>query len=61
MRALDGAFVVTGDAAVAEGQKLAVANPEYCLDMERAQASLAKLTGYHSRCYICYHGGVWEA
>ena len=58
---LDGAFVVTGDAAVTEGQKLAVANPEYCLDMERAQASLEKLARYHSRCYICYHGGVWEA
>ena len=61
VRALDGAFVVTGDAAVTEGQKLAVANPEYCLDMERAQASLEKLARYHSRCYICYHGGVWEA
>lgn len=61
VRALDGAFVVTGDAAVTEGQKLAVANPEYCLDMERAQASLEKLARYHSRCYSCYHGGVWEA
>ena len=47
IRALDGSFCVTGDAAVREGTDLAVANPGFCLDLDEAE----KL----------YQTGLWAA
>ena len=60
IRALDGEYMVTGDAAVLEGGALTIANPEFCLDMEAAENSLAEMTRRECRRYICYHGGVLE-
>lgn len=58
IRALNNAFIITGDAAVVENGALSVANPEYCLDLKTAQSSLEKLVQYQCGCYICYHGGI---
>lgn len=60
IQALDGEYMVTGDAAVLEGDALTIANPEFCLDMEAAKNSLAEMTRRECRRYICYHGGVLE-
>lgn len=60
VRALDNEFMITGDAAVLEGNALAIANPGFCLDRVRAQESLERLIQYPCRQYICYHGGVFR-
>lgn len=60
IRALDNEFMITGDAAVVENQELAVANPEYCLNLALAQNSLDMIVQYHCRNYVCYHGGLLE-
>ncbi len=60
IRALDGSFCVTGDAAVREGTDLAVANPGFCLDLDEAEKSLAMLRRCCCKQYICCHGGIWH-
>ena len=60
IRALDNEFMITGDAAVVEDRELAVANPEYCLNLALAQNSLDRIVQYHCRHYVCYHGGLLE-
>ena len=60
IRALDGSFCVTGDAAVREGADLAVANPGFCLDLDEAEKSLAMLRRSCCKQYICCHGGIWQ-
>lgn len=57
IRALDNSFLIAGDAAVIEENKLVIANPEFCLDMAAARDSLEKILQYHCGQYICYHGG----
>ena len=52
--------LICGDAAVAEGGELVVANPQFCLDRPRAEESLKKLRDMACRRYICYHGGMWS-
>lgn len=49
--------VITGDAAVNDSGQLVVANPHYCLDLEKAEQSLRTITGLHAAHYYCYHGG----
>lgn len=49
--------VITGDAAVLEKNELCIANPHFCLDMEKAQQSLEKLKSLQAGTYYCYHGG----
>ncbi|KHL96631.1 metal-dependent hydrolase [Paenibacillus sp. IHB B 3415] len=49
--------VITGDAAVNEGSALAVANPQYCIDLENAEQSLNRLQALNAQSYYCYHGG----
>lgn len=49
--------VITGDAAVNEYQQLGVANPHFCLDLEKAHQSLMKLKNLKAVKYYCYHGG----
>lgn len=51
--------VVTGDAAVMENEELAVANPEFCLDIASAQQSLNLIKTLDANTYYCYHGGVY--
>jgi len=49
--------VIAGDAAVNENGRLAVANPQFCLDPVRAEKSLDKLRSLRAARYFCYHGG----
>lgn len=49
--------VITGDAAAHEQNELVVANPQYCLDLERAEQSLKRLQALVAHTYYCYHGG----
>ncbi len=59
IRALDHTFLITGDAAVVENNKLTIANPEFCLNLADAQKSLEKICGYQCERYLCYHGGIF--
>lgn len=49
--------VITGDAAVKEENELAVANPQYCLDLASAEESLNRLKALNAHSYYCYHEG----
>ncbi|MGY3314559.1 glyoxylase-like metal-dependent hydrolase (beta-lactamase superfamily II) [Peribacillus simplex] len=49
--------VITGDAAVNEGQELIIANQNFCLNVEKAQQSLRKVINLKAETYYCYHGG----
>lgn len=50
--------VITGDAAVLEAGELAVANPQFCLDIGQAEASLEKIKQLHCTAAVCCHGGT---
>lgn len=52
--------VITGDAVVLVNERLAVANPQYALDLQAAKRSKKELLDYKADTVICYHGGVWE-
>jgi glyoxylase-like metal-dependent hydrolase (beta-lactamase superfamily II) len=52
--------LVAGDALVVENNKLAIANPQYTLDMMAAKKSIIKLMSYEIDTIICYHGGVYK-
>lgn len=54
--------VITGDAAVNEENELAVANPQYCLDLASAEESLKRLKALQAHTYYCFHEGklVWD-
>ncbi|MDA1566026.1 MBL fold metallo-hydrolase [Bacillus cereus] len=49
--------VITGDAAVQENRELVIANPNFCLDIERAEQSLNSIKSLKAAQYYCYHGG----
>ncbi|WP_195429798.1 MBL fold metallo-hydrolase [Clostridium sp. D46t1_190503_E9] len=52
--------LIAGDALVIEDNKLAIANPQYTLDMEKARNSIMKLLNYDIEKIICYHGGIYR-
>ena len=52
--------LIAGDALVIENNKLAIANPQYTLDMVAAKKSIIKLMNYEIDRIICYHGGVYK-
>ena len=52
--------LIAGDALVILNGKLAVANPQYTLDMSEAIKSINKLLNYDIQKIICYHGGVYQ-
>lgn len=52
--------LVTGDAAVVEEGRLAVANPAFTLDMAGAESSLQKIKNFGAKKIICYHGGLFD-
>ena len=60
IRSLRNDFLITGDAAVPENGQLAIANPEFCLDLNTAQHSLKYIQAYHCPTYLCYHGGILQ-
>ncbi|MFB7120956.1 MBL fold metallo-hydrolase [Bacillus tropicus] len=49
--------VITGDAAVQDNFELEIANPDFCLDIERAEQSLKRIKNLKAVTYYCYHGG----
>ncbi|HDR4907563.1 TPA: MBL fold metallo-hydrolase [Bacillus cereus] len=49
--------VITGDAAVQENRELVIANPNFCLDIEKAKQSLNRIKSFKAAEYYCYHGG----
>jgi glyoxylase-like metal-dependent hydrolase (beta-lactamase superfamily II) len=52
--------VITGDALVLEDGRLTIANPQYALDLERANESAEKIRALDAKTIICYHGGVGD-
>ncbi len=55
----DESIVITGDAMALENGLPVIANPQFALDREAAEASLAKLLELKAGAYYCYHGGVY--
>lgn len=51
--------VIAGDAAVIENHELLVANPHFCLNVEKAEQSLIKIKDLRAESYYCYHGGTF--
>ncbi|QDQ01883.1 MBL fold metallo-hydrolase [Lysinibacillus fusiformis] len=49
--------IITGDAAVLENHELIIANPHFCLNVEKAEQSLRKIKDLKAETYYCYHGG----
>lgn len=56
----DKRTMITGDSAVLEDNQLVIANPQFTLDLDKANKSLAKLMSYDVETFICYHGGVFK-
>lgn len=52
--------LIAGDALVIEEGKLAIANPNYTLDISEAKKSIKKLLDYEIQRIICYHGGEFN-
>ena len=50
--------MITGDAAALEKGELVIANPQYTLDRNEAEASLRKIVTYGAKEIVCYHGGI---
>lgn len=55
----DSKTLISGDALVVENGELAVANPQYTLDIVEAKKSIRKLLNYEIERIICYHGGIY--
>lgn len=55
----DSKTLISGDALVVEDNKLAIANPQYTLDIDEAKNSIKKLLDYEIDKIICYHGGIY--
>lgn len=49
--------IVTGDAATIKNGQLVIANPQFTLDLSRAEDSLEKIISMNTDNYFCYHGG----
>jgi len=52
-------IVVTGDAIALEEGHPVIANPQFTLDLKRAEISMNKLLSLNADAYYCYHGGVY--
>ncbi|HDR7787443.1 MBL fold metallo-hydrolase [Bacillus cereus] len=52
--------VITGDAAVQDNGELVIANPNFCLDIEKAKESLKRIKDLKAVKYYCYHGGEFN-
>lgn len=51
---------ITGDGAVEENGILALANPQFCLDLPQAERSLARLLSLPCHQFQCYHTGLFR-
>ncbi|MED4781364.1 MBL fold metallo-hydrolase [Brevibacillus choshinensis] len=52
--------LIAGDAVVMEDGKLAIANPQFTLDMKEAIHSIQRLLTYDIEQIVCYHGGLFQ-
>ncbi|MDF2659790.1 MAG: fold metallo-hydrolase [Paenibacillus sp.] len=52
--------LIAADAVVIEDAKLAIANPQYTLDLEEAVRSVRRLLEYDIEHLVCYHGGLFQ-
>lgn len=52
--------IISGDAMALEDGKPVIANPQFTLDIEKANASMQRLLAHSAQKIICYHGGVLE-
>lgn len=52
--------IISGDAMALEDGKPVLANPQFTLDSEKANASMQRLLVYPAQKIICYHGGILE-
>lgn len=52
--------LIAGDAVVIEEGTLAIANPQYTLDLDEAVRSVQRLLHYDAEQIICYHGGLFH-
>jgi glyoxylase-like metal-dependent hydrolase (beta-lactamase superfamily II) len=53
--------VITGDAFALESGVPVIANPQFTLNLEMAEKSMARLVALEAETYYCYHGGIWSA
>lgn len=51
--------LITGDAAAIENGELVIANPQFTLDIDKAEESLKKIKSFGAEKIICYHGGLY--
>lgn len=52
--------IISGDAIALEEGKPEIANPQFTLDIEKANVSMHRLLSHPADKIICYHGGVFE-
>jgi glyoxylase-like metal-dependent hydrolase (beta-lactamase superfamily II) len=52
--------ILSGDAMALEQGRPMLANPQYTLDIEKANDSMQRLLSHPARTIICYHGGLFE-
>ena len=53
-------MLIAGDAAALEAGKPVIANPQFTLDPDKAEASLQYVLSLGARKLICYHGGILD-
>ena len=53
-------IVITGDAIALEDRLPVIANPQFTLDIIKAQKSMEKLLAMNVKAYYCYHGGIYQ-
>ncbi len=53
--------LIAGDAATIENDDLVIANPQFTLDLDKAEESLSKIKTYGAEEIICYHGGYFKS
>lgn len=52
--------IISGDAIALEAGKPVIANPQFTLDFEKANASIQRLLAHPAQKIVCYHGGILE-
>ncbi|SDC27020.1 Glyoxylase, beta-lactamase superfamily II [Paenibacillus sp. UNCCL117] len=52
--------LIAADAVVIEEGELAIANPQYTMDLDEAIRSVERLLDYDIEQIICYHGGLFH-
>lgn len=52
--------ILSGDAMALEEGRPVVANPQFTLDIEKANTSMQRLLDHPARTIICYHGGLFK-